>query len=407
MKTVSASTRLSLHKESVFSQKYSHLFVLFLSLLLLPCCAANTGTDSQITIHSQTTTSIELLGYDALKKYTLFKGNIAADGECEIDTAYYGLGMFTFPQGQSYPVILGGRSFTIKIDTPSDPPSFNNSEENELLYNHLLAKEPHPQKSEKNTQFARLMIQGKQLLESSDAIRTIKELTARKNEFHEFVRKHYGTLKHSDMIRRLIAQYFMMHEYVRYHTEGTPPANRRELYQKAVVNGVGNWLEILNSHIPEHEIVNYCVSLYYNRGMVTLASLIVDNFQNVAYCPGVEKELFSFPDDLNVTEAAGNKKLKLDEFNKQKLIAFVSDDCPVSMVKTVIMARQLIDQKKDVMMIVAPLQKLSHKHLLMNRMVSNGNMLFINDENWRKNNLEKQIKLPLFLRIENDLELSE
>ena len=66
------------------------------------------------------------------------------------------------------------------------------------------------------------------------------------------------------------------------------------------------------------------------------------------------------------------------------MIAFVSDDCPVSMVATVIKARQFADQNKGGQLIVAPLQQLSETHLLMNRMVSNGNMLFINDEQWRK-----------------------
>jgi hypothetical protein len=32
-------------------------------------------------------------------------------------------------------------------------------------------------------------------------------------------------------------------------------------------------------------------------------------------------------------------------------------------------------------------------------MVSGGNMLFINDEKWRKVNLVKKIRLPLFIRI--------
>jgi hypothetical protein len=45
-------------------------------------------------------------------------------------------------------------------------------------------------------------------VESSHSIRTIGELTAKKKEYHDFVGTHYEKLKHSDMIRRLIAQYF-------------------------------------------------------------------------------------------------------------------------------------------------------------------------------------------------------
>ena len=398
IKEITGSILVFLYKKHGFHKKHNHLFVLVLSLFLLFACTLKKSTTSQVTIHSEAATAIELLGYDGLASYTLFKGNIGPADSYKIDMPYYGLGMVTFPQGQSYPVILGGTSFSIKIDTPSDPPLFSNSQENDFLYSHLLDKESHLKKSEKNTQFAQLMIQAKQLLESSQSIDSTKELTAKRNEFHEFVREHYNRLRYSDMVRQLIAQYFMMHEYVNYHVEGAPAADIRGHYQQAVVNGVGSWLELLKSHIPEHEILNYCVSLYYNRSMVTLASLIVRNFQGVAYCPGVEKKTFSFPDDLLLTGADGNRTLQLGELKGKKLIAFVSNDCPVSMVETIIKARQLASQKKDVLVVV-PLQELSPKYLLINRMVSKGNMLFVNDEKWRKDNLTKKIKLPLFVQI--------
>jgi len=50
----------------------------------------------------------------------------------------------------------------------------------------------------------------------------------------------YENLKHSDMIRRLSAQYFMMHAYVAYHTEDAPAADIRVQYQKEILNGVGS-----------------------------------------------------------------------------------------------------------------------------------------------------------------------
>ncbi|MEA3468080.1 MAG: hypothetical protein U9R57_07645 [Thermodesulfobacteriota bacterium] len=92
-----------------------------------------------------------------------------------------------------------------------------------------------------------------------------------------------------------------------------------------------------------------------------------------------------------MTDGDGNRKIRLDKSTGDKIIAFVSEDCPVYMVETVIQVRQLADQKKDVVLIVAPLQQLSDKHLAMRRMVSSGNMLFIDNEKWRKNNLPKDI----------------
>ena len=69
------------------------------------------------------------------------------------------------------------------------------------------------------------------------------------------------------------------------------------------------------------------------------------------------------------------------------------------MVETVIMMRRFADLKQDVQVIVALLQQLSEKHLAMNRLVSGGSTLFINDEKWRKANLTVKIRLPLFVAI--------
>ena len=73
------------------------------------------------------------------------------------------------------------------------------------------------------------------------------------------------------------------------------------------------------------------------------------------------------------------------------------------MVETVVKARKLVEQKEAVTLIVAPLQELSEKHLAMNRMVSGGNIFFVNDERWQQGNLGKKMRLPLFHRISASL----
>ena len=355
---------------------------------------------AQLVIHPQTAVDVELIGYNGLVENSIFKGSLAAGSKHERDTPYRGLALLVFAGGQRYPVLIGDESFTLKIADPGAPPSFVGSGENDFFYKSLTGGAPAPGQYD----FAHLMIRAKQLLDSSHSLHTVKELTAKKKEFHAFVGDHYESLRHSDMIQRLIAQYFMMHEYVDYHSEGTPAIDIRAKYQKEVINGVGSWLEILKPHIPEHEVLNYCVSLYYNRSMVTLASLIIENYRDAAYCPGAEKKTFSFPADMLITEADGNKERKLNNFKVNTVIAFVSDDCPVSMVETIIKVRQLAAQKKDSSVMVAPLQKLSGHHLAMSRMISSGNMFFINDEKWRKDNLAKKIRLPLFVRVGDDVE---
>lgn len=371
--------------------QYKSITTWFLFVFVVFCGCESAW--AQLVIHSQTAVGIELIGYNGLVESSIFKGSLAAESKQEIDTPYRGLALLIFAGGQRYPVLVGDESFTLKIADPGAPPSFAGSGANDFLYKALAGDDPAPGKYD----FALLMIQAKDLLESSHSIHTVKELSAKKKEFHAFIGDHYESLQHSDMIQRLIAQYFMMHEYVDYHTEGAPATDIRIQYQNAVLNGVGSWLEILKTHIPEHEVLNYCVSLYYGRSMVTLASEIVDNFKDVAYCPGDEKETFNFPDDLTITD--GSVDMKLADLNGDKLIAFVSDDCPVSMVEAVTKARQLARQKVGAQLIVAPLEKLSGNHLAMSKMISGGNLLFINDEKWRKENLANKIKLPLFVPV--------
>ena len=65
------------------------------------------------------------------------------------------------------------------------------------------------------------------------------------------------------------------------------------------------------------------------------------------------------------------------------------------LVETVSKARHLANQKENVPVIVAPLEKLSSNHFAITMMIRNSNMFFINDENWRKYNLTKKIKLPM------------
>lgn len=306
--------------------------------------------------------------------------------------------MLVFAEGQAYPVILADESFTLEIEDTSEPPSFSGSNSNTFFYALLSGNEK--EIGTEPDEFASLLGQAKQLLESSYAIRTTAELQLKKNKFHAFVREHYNKLKHSDMVRRLVAQYFMMHEYVDYHVEGTPATDIKSRYQQAVLDGVADWLDILSSHIPAQEVLNYCVSLYYQRSMVTLSALIVEKYRDIAFCPGVEKETWSFPEDLFISEANGTAGRQLRSVNGDKVIAFVSEDCPVSMVEAVMNVRRAAQKKEST--VVVPLESLNERHLSMRRMVSGGKMLFVDDEKWRKKVLIEKPKLLIFIQIEDE-----
>ena len=88
-------------------------------------------------------------------------------------------------------------------------------------------------------------------------------------------------------------------------------------------------------------ITNYCIFLYYDRGMVSLSAMIIREFEEIACCSGDEPGSFSFPDDLQLTRSDGAGAGGLREFKGAKIIAFVSEDCPVSMGLTVVKAREL------------------------------------------------------------------
>lgn len=368
---------------------------LALLVLLVLCCGAGASTTPLLTLRSRTAVDFELVGYDGLAETVLSKGSIPAGGKQHIATSYQGLALLRFTSGPGYPVLLGDLPVTLDVADPSEPPTVTGSGANEFLSNRLAGNDPKGTPSD----FALLLLRSKELLESTYSIRTVPELDARKEELHAFVRRHYASLRHSDMVRRLIGQSFMMHEYVTYGDEGTPPADIRARYEQAVQNEVGAWLALLRPHILEPEVLNYCLSLYYQRGMVTLAALIAEHFRHAAHCPGAAQERWRFPPDLRVVEADGRGERPLATITGEKIIAFVSTDCPVSLVATVARARQIADQGQRVQLIVAPVQPLSTAHLGLNRMVHNGHLLFIDDEPWRNEHLAETIRLPLFVPL--------
>lgn len=345
------------------------------------------------TIHSPQAVKINLMGFDGLHQNTLFKGEVSAQGKCEIDVSYRGLALFVFEGGENYPIIIGDKPFSVNLNGPGEVPTFSGYGENTFFYQLLSGKES----VNKQYGIAPLMIKAKALLESSRFIRSINDLTLKKNEFHELVHASYDSIKYSDLIRRLIEQYFMMHEYVDYHTEGAPAIDIKNRYQEAILEGVSNWIELLRPYIPDYEVLNYIVSFYYNRSMVTLAHKIIINNKNAAHCPGDENIKLDISGDLRVTMTNGKGERILSEIKGDKTFAFASIDCPVSLVETVSRLRQKFNRQSNEVVIVVPTENLSEKHFAMSKMVRGGEAFFVSDERWQKEHLLHNIKLPLFL----------
>ena len=367
---------------------------LLLSVVLFLAAQSGWAEGQKLVIVSEVAVEAELVGFAGFAGKTIMAGKWQPHEKKDIATPYRGLALLRFTGGQVYPVLLGNKSFTMKIISPSRPPVFTGSAENDLFYKALLRGAPIADQYP----FARLMIEAKQLLDASSSLKSVAELTAMKQKYENFVGRNYQSLQHSDMLQRLMAQYFMMHEYVKYHVKGEPVSAIKKKYQQEVLGGVGRWLALLEPHMPRWRILNHCLSLYYQRGMVSMAALIADNFTDFAFCPGTTGGRFSFPADLAVLAGDGSSGLSLGKLSGNKTMAFVSTECPVSMVMAVVKARQA-RQRKGEGLVVVPLEKLNKKHLAMSRMVRGREIYFLNDEKWRQNSLGKTMRLPEFIMI--------
>jgi hypothetical protein len=131
---------------------------------------------AKFVVHSQTTVEIELIGFDGLAESSIFRGELTAGDSREIDTSYRGLALLVFAGGQRYPVIFGEKPFTLKIVAPGKSPSFAGSEENDFFYKALSGGDSPPDRYD----FAHLMIEAKNLLKSSQSVKTVKDLAAKK-----------------------------------------------------------------------------------------------------------------------------------------------------------------------------------------------------------------------------------
>ncbi len=207
---------------------------------------------ASFVIQAQEAVSLEIRGYRGLAVTSLFAGALDPEIKHSINTSYRGLAMLVFEKGQQYPVILGERSFVLKIENPDTLPSFTNSDENEVFYNLITGVEPGGVRYD----FPMLMMEAKQLLDSTHSIHTVKELQAMKERFHAFVVNHYQDIQRSDVLMRLIAQYFMMHEYVDYKVQGDPATAIRGRYEQEVMDVVRSWLRVLIPQIHLYDILN-------------------------------------------------------------------------------------------------------------------------------------------------------
>lgn len=377
-----------------------HFLKLHPALWLLLCCilaffSVNVA-GAELSISSATQMKVELYGFSALKERLLYRGVISPGSQLDIPTDYEGLGLLKVTGGKEYSVILGKEPVTIIFTLPNSSPQFVNSPENGVF---SAWQQTTVTEGTEKFPFTKLLIEAKTLLETSRQITTPGELTTQKNLIHDFISRNYLSLSKSDMIKQLVVQYFLMHEYISYHTVSSSTDTLQLNYREEILDGVKSWRRILGKHMAEDEIVSFCVSFFFKREMVTLAYLLMEDNRDVATCPGEAPFPLQFPDTLKLTFGEGIET-ELGKILTPKLVTIISTKCTFSMVESVMKARELVEKRKGVAMIIATVEPLNREHLAMSQLVNGGLLLFVNDEKWRVEQFKNKPFLPYFYSVD-------
>ena len=245
-------------------------------------------------------------GFSGFSEQKLFQFQSGTAAVFTFNTAYSGLVLLRFATGQTYPVYIGGDNFSMGISKPVTPPEFENSPENKWLYGWLaryrqLQKEKHLLQDNfaktgadegfiKQTEIAlkrideklvskiteldniawpglKSILQARLLNESSYNIKTKSDLETKKKEYGQFVNDNLQYLYYSDMLMGLFRQYLMMNEYVGFTKKG---------FVQQINTDVEVLANMLPGRIDKEETVRFVMEVFYGRGMVTIASHIMD-----------------------------------------------------------------------------------------------------------------------------------
>jgi len=169
---------------------------------------------------------------------------------------------------------------------------------------------------------AGLIMQGRQVIESTYGIRTKEQLDERKKAMLDFLSANYKQLYHSDIFRQTAFQYAMMNEYV---------AKSREEHYKYVIADIKDWIDRLNGKLTPEEITGFFLEMAVGRRMISLGSVILENYAGYTGCtvknvPATKHGVF--PDitlHLWKSKETGMPLSKLGE--GKKLLIFYDEDC--------------------------------------------------------------------------------
>lgn len=362
-------------------------------ILLLPCISF-----SAITIKSTDYITVTLIGYTGLTSYGINTDVVQPHKPLFIDDySYKGLAILKVHGGMSCPILLGKDECTIQIAGSTGKPDLSNCLENRYFSSSLHGE------FKENNDFptANTLLMAKKLHDSCSSVKTLSELKSKRIELCTFVSDNYHILKNSTMVQRLISRSYMMHEWVNYQQNTMISSDMQSQFETQIMENTSEWIIHLKTHISTQILLNHIIGLYYKRSMITLGSTISLNFASYAYCEGIQKDVFVFPKALlDNSRNSSNKEGKVLSGNS--IVSFISPACPVSLVSTVKKARELASEGEDKTILVVPLEKLNSDHRSIRRLLTQNNLIFFDNDEWREKNLPETIRLPLIIPLQTD-----
>lgn len=302
---------------------------------------------------------LTITGFSGMKEEKLTELVLDKEGFAKYSGDYQGFALIEIENKGLFPVILGQETVKFSIDERGIP-QFTDKE-NAWLYDALNRKNISEQKRitlkenlnyfreddpyyrvlkrkqveldslkglnenaarNKSGTLASLILQGRQVIESTYGIRTKEQLYDRKKAMLDYLYINFEKLYHTDMFRQIAFQYAMMNEYV---------AKSREEHYKYVIADIGDWITKLDGKLTPEEITEFFLSMAAGRRMISLGTEILGNFGKYTGCP-----VKNFPHHGKSTLAdftvhlwkSKETQLPMSKIsNGKKLVIFYDEDC--------------------------------------------------------------------------------
>jgi len=360
-------------------RKYTIIILgLILTVLFISVKGYSQSSELKIRFPSEAGAKAMITGYNYLKNDTIGMIDLNTQGEGVLKHNYIGFALITVAGTRQYPIIINKGYTTIELIPGSKTPKFGNCKDNAFLYRTLIAKEELMRKRmtidealesfDDNDPFRKsliaekeklstkeislnknikdssvfyvsaLLMQAKELMETTYGIKTEAELKDRKNAFLTFINKNIKTLRYSDMIQQLAGQYVMMNEYV--------IIGQNNHYNQVLVD-VEDWIKKFGKSIGSKQIAEHFMNIYAGRSMYGVAGRIAERFHKETACK-INTKTFELKGDKKsiIIEAeiknskAGDNTIKLKNIPSQyKILIYHSNKCSASYVQNIMLSR--------------------------------------------------------------------